>query len=297
MSEFKFRLLHADEIECRIGRINEYGVSLLLYKDARADMAILDEIVGCMNWRKSYTRDNRNCIVEIWDDAKKMWVGKEDTGTESFTEKEKGLASDSFKRTCVNWGIGRELYTAPNIFIKKDLLKAYSNDGSKQKCLDEFSVEAIEYDEKRRIKSVTIGLSRYGKLYNRLTFPAPLVPAASNVQPNAPTQQPARVTTQSQPAPAAKAVQAEPDDSLPFTAVPTPTPSVVTPNGVEPLFRDDEQILVGMCNNGTYGEMKNTSSFKKFLAWVKENPTRKYSDEAKQEQFNRFLKLANQTIS
>ena len=112
-----FRYLTADEIECRVATVSEKGCSLLLYKDARCDMNILDETFGPMNWRRSHTRDNANCIVSIWDDEKQQWIDKEDTGTESFTEKEKGLASDSFKRACFNWGIGRELYTAPFIWI------------------------------------------------------------------------------------------------------------------------------------------------------------------------------------
>ena len=106
-----FRLLKASEISCRVNTINEKGLTLLLYKDARVDMDVLDEAVGCMNWKKEYTRDNRNCIVSIWDKEKKEWVSKEDTGTESNNEAEKGLASDSFKRACVNWGIGRCLYS------------------------------------------------------------------------------------------------------------------------------------------------------------------------------------------
>ena len=109
----KFRLLNADEIDCRVSAVSEKGLSLLLYKDARVDMNILDETVGPMNWQRKHTRENSNCVVSIWDGEKNQWIEKEDTGTESFTEKEKGLASDSFKRACFNWGIGRELYTTP----------------------------------------------------------------------------------------------------------------------------------------------------------------------------------------
>lgn len=115
--ESMFRDLKANEIDCRISQINEKGLSLLLYKDARVDMDILDETIGAMNWKRTHTRDNANCIIEIWDEDKKQWISKEDTGTESFTEKEKGLASDSFKRAGFNWGIGRELYTAPFIYV------------------------------------------------------------------------------------------------------------------------------------------------------------------------------------
>lgn len=115
--ELKFRKLKADEIECRVGVSKEKGCSLLLYKDARVDMNILDEAVGPYNWQRHHSRDNANCIVSIWDPTKKQWIEKEDVGTESNTEAQKGLASDSFKRACFNLGIGRELYTAPFIWI------------------------------------------------------------------------------------------------------------------------------------------------------------------------------------
>lgn len=121
-----FRALRADEVDVRVARVVTTrkdgqevpkGVSLLLYKDARCDMNILDETVGAMNWQRAHSRDNANCTVSIWDADKGQWISKEDTGTESNTEAEKGLASDSFKRACFNWGIGRELYTAPFIWV------------------------------------------------------------------------------------------------------------------------------------------------------------------------------------
>lgn len=148
----KFRMLKPSEIECRIQSITEKGLILLLYKDARADMNILDEEVGAENWQRIHSRDNANCIVSIWDDAKKQWVSKEDTGTESNTEKEKGLASDSFKRACTNWGIGRELYTSPLIWIPKEncQIKETGQRDSKGKarlaCYDRFCVEDIGYN-------------------------------------------------------------------------------------------------------------------------------------------------------
>lgn len=117
MRDLKFRALRADEVEVRAAQVSQRGASFLLYKDARVDQIILDETVGPLNWQRSHSRDNANCTVSIWDYEKLQWVSKEDTGTESNTEKEKGLASDSFKRACFNWGIGRELYTAPRIWI------------------------------------------------------------------------------------------------------------------------------------------------------------------------------------
>ena len=157
-----FRDLQADEIECRVSQANEYGVSLLLYKDARCDQNILDETVGAMNWMRSHTRDNANCIVSIWDKEKQQWIGKEDTGTESNTEKEKGLASDSFKRACFNWGIGRELYTAPTIKVKPEDCTALKQYGDKWKCFDSFEVQKIIIENKR-IVALAIKNARSGK--------------------------------------------------------------------------------------------------------------------------------------
>ena len=114
-------LLTKDDVECRVATVNKNktGASLLLYKNARVDMRILDEVFGAMNWRRSHEVINNNlfCNIDIWDNDKKEWVRKQDVGVESYTEKEKGEASDSFKRSGFNWGIGRELYTAPFIWV------------------------------------------------------------------------------------------------------------------------------------------------------------------------------------
>jgi len=109
--------LRSDQIEFRVGSINKGGyANILVYKDARADMQRLDDVVGPLGWKREHTRDNKNCIVSIYNGS--QWVGKEDTGSPSSAEPEKGLASDSFKRACFNWGIGRELYDYPVISIK-----------------------------------------------------------------------------------------------------------------------------------------------------------------------------------
>lgn len=161
-----FRLLRVDEIECRISTVANWGIGLLLYKDARCDQNILDETVGPMNWQRHHSRENANCIVSIWDAEKGIWVEKEDTGTESNTEKEKGLASDSFKRACFNWGIGRELYTAPKMFVYANDLKTLEEKNGKWTCRDFFRVTNIIYD-KRRIATVEIVNEKTGQY---LTF-------------------------------------------------------------------------------------------------------------------------------
>lgn len=159
MENLKFRLLNADEIDCRIATVTAYGVALLLYKDARVDQNILDETVGPFGWQRRHCRENANCIVSIWDSEKNQWIEKEDTGTESNTEKEKGLASDSFKRACFNWGIGRELYTAPRVFIGNQKCKVEEiEDRGRKKyvCRDQFYVSRIGYDDNRIINALEI---------------------------------------------------------------------------------------------------------------------------------------------
>jgi hypothetical protein len=145
-----FRDLTADEIECRVQSVKQNGLVLLLYKNARCDMNILDETVGAGNWQREHyeCKGNLFCRVGIYCPSKEKdsigWVWKADCGTESNTEAQKGEASDSFKRACVNWGIGRELYTAPFIWIPSD--KCNINNG---KCFDKFEVEKIIIECKR----------------------------------------------------------------------------------------------------------------------------------------------------
>ena len=110
--------LRIDQIDFRVQSINRGGyATILAYKDARCDMHRLDEVCGPLNWKREHSRDNHNCTVSIWNAESNQWVGKEDTGTQSNTEAQKGLASDSFKRACFNWGIGRELYDYPVISV------------------------------------------------------------------------------------------------------------------------------------------------------------------------------------
>lgn len=165
----QIRLLTKDEIECRVAQVakNLKWCSVLLYKDARVDMRMLDEVYGTMNWQRRHEVINGNlfCTVSVWDSEKKQWIEKQDVGTESMTEAEKGQASDSFKRACFNLGIGRELYTAPQIFVtltKDDLNK-------QNKVKTRFYVKSIGYHE-GEISSLEV-VDNKGKL--RFSFGAP----------------------------------------------------------------------------------------------------------------------------
>ena len=173
----EFRKLNADEIDVRIGTSKKndnreiIGASYLLYKDARVDMALLDEEVGAMNWqRKHEFKDGKlYCSVGIYDEDKEQWIWKEDVGTESMSEAEKGQASDSFKRACFNWGIGRELYTAPFIRIsalpKEDLAKVRmsvreiqynGNEISKLVIVDNNGSVRYKYDKNPKVDNKVI---------------------------------------------------------------------------------------------------------------------------------------------
>lgn len=152
----KFRTLKAEEIDVRVASISSKGFSLLLYKDARCDMNILDETVGSYNWQRTHSRDNANCTVSLWDKEKGQWISKEDTGVESNTEKEKGLASDSFKRACFNWGIGRELYTAPFIWVSDTSYISTNQKTQKPQVLERFTVSKIEYTNEKTISQIEI---------------------------------------------------------------------------------------------------------------------------------------------
>lgn len=151
------RLLRADEIECRVSMVNDKGVTLLLYKEARIDQKILDETFGIFGWQRSHQNIDGNlyCTVAVYDKETNEWVSKQDVGTVGNAEKEKSQASDSFKRACVNWGIGRELYTAPFIWIPADKADIRQK-GNKYYCNDSFSVSHIDYSEDREIMGLRI---------------------------------------------------------------------------------------------------------------------------------------------
>ena len=198
-----FRKLRADEIDCRIAQIKERegkpaGLSLLLYKDARCDQNILDEVVGPYYWKREHTRDNRNCIVSIWSNDLQQWISKEDTGTESNTEREKGLASDSFKRACFNWGIGRELYTAPFVWISANDCNIKKDARGKLVCYDRFTVKGIGYTE-GVITGLEIKNQATGKVcykWGEIIEEAPDKPEQPDDEPEAPVTPAATVETQ-----------------------------------------------------------------------------------------------------
>ena len=158
MERLNFRMLNADEIDCRVGTVTDKGVSLLMYKDARVDMRLLDEVVGPMNWKREHAVVNNNlyCTVSIYNEDTKEWISKQDVGVESNTEKEKGQASDAFKRACFNWGIGRELYTAPFIWVNLKANEWRPNATGRKQPAIRFKVKEIAYNEGKIIRLVIV---------------------------------------------------------------------------------------------------------------------------------------------
>lgn len=195
----KFRDLNADEIEVRIGQASDKGVQLLLYKDARVDMAVLDETVMPENWQREHYECKGNLFCKVGintnynkPDAQPLWVWKSDCGAESNTEAEKGEASDSFKRACVNWGIGRELYTAPFIWCGAAdcTLKEHTLKGEKKyKCYDSFKVTSVTVKDKRITGLTIINESLGGRVvfsFPRVQRQNPSPSQNTNVPPQAP---------------------------------------------------------------------------------------------------------------
>ena len=189
----EIRLLRADEIECRVSTVKKNGCSLLLYKDARCDMNILDEVFGPMGWQRSHQTINNNlfCTVSVYDEERQIWISKQDVGTESYAEKEKGQASDSFKRACFNIGIGRELYTAPFIWVNLGPSEVKEVSKDKYTTYTHFKVTYISY-EGRKINGLEI-IDDKGNV--RFSLNAPNQPKTSQ------TNRPKEQTTEEQTTP------------------------------------------------------------------------------------------------
>lgn len=150
------RKLKADEIECRVSQVKENGCSLLLYKTARVDRAILDETYGEL-WQNDFKVIDGKMYggIGIYNKELNQWLWRWDCGTESNTEAEKGQASDCFKRAGFKWGIGVELYTAPFIWVKVPTEK-FNNKWQLTNKFTKFIVDTIGYSEKGEINKLVI---------------------------------------------------------------------------------------------------------------------------------------------
>ena len=200
----EIRLLSKEDIDVRVAQTNIYNnngqqvvkVNLLLYKNARVDMKILDELFTPMGWKRTHKLigDRLYCCVEVYNPETKEWICKEDVGVESNTEAEKGQASDSFKRACVNWGIGRELYTAPRITVELNENEYTKDQNSRIEVRAYFSVKSIGYDSKTRTitsleiqdKSGRVRFSMGGSVQQSQSEPSQAVKARRAAKANSP---------------------------------------------------------------------------------------------------------------
>lgn len=151
------RKLKADEIECRIAQCFDGKCTALLYKTARVDRAILDETFG-NHWQNDFKVIDGKMYggIGVFDHDLKEWIWRWDCGTESNTEKEKGEASDCFKRAGFKWGIGIELYSAPQIWLN---IQTKKNDKGKFEPVnkyDKYDVKEVGYDSQGNINKLII---------------------------------------------------------------------------------------------------------------------------------------------
>lgn len=146
-------LLSAADVELRTAQIQQTNhgtyATLLVYKNARVDMRILDEVFGPLNWsRNHFVIDGRLfCTISLWDEDKQQWVQKTDVGIPSNSDATKGECSDAFKRSAFNVGIGRCLYDAPDIKIRLADSEVTTGSNGKPKTYAKFYVGDMVYDK------------------------------------------------------------------------------------------------------------------------------------------------------
>lgn len=250
------RLLKASEIEVRVQQVTaRNGAVLLLYKNARCDMSILDETFGMFGWQREHSfKDGKNyCRVSIMNPGTGDWIVKEDVGTESNTEAEKGQASDAFKRACTNVGIGRELYTSPFIFVNLKADEVVTGSGKPRLASGvRFEVSRIDYQE-RAIALLEIvdgnGNVRYRYPRNsRAEAPATQHPAPAS-------QRPAAAQSSQAPAPTAGTPSGRP--------VPSGTTKTVKPLLTAEDFKKKPELLSKLLLRtfGKYQEAGSPQSF------------------------------------
>ena len=274
----KFRKLAAGDVQVR-STVKPNGVLVLLYKNARVDMAILDEAVGPFNWQRQH--EGKFCRVSIKNPETGEWVTKEDIGFCDSPDpemQEKGEASDAFKRACSSWGIGRELYSAPMIWFSASELKGFNRDPLKDS--DRFTVEDITYDgDKIASVKVSVSYRDYGN-YLTKTFgktagtssaaPAVSVSSAKNDIMPAPVEMPA----------SAASAETKPPEKKKFDLP----------------FSDDTTLLIEELKGKRLGDVKNTKAFIRFLKWTTTRNV-EYSSPEENEQFQKFKELAEKIFA
>lgn len=296
MGKLTFRNLKAEEIMCH-RQVNHGGVSLTLYKKSMVDTNILDETLGCFGWQKEISNDGKKCMISIWDNDSSRWVSKSDVGGEEFGVCCKCVANDAMKRAGLAWGIGRELFTAPSIFIPKKYLPGYES-GDIPVCKNYFIVSGLAYDNQRiDMVEITVtgsGLSEPMKFRftsdGRMELIRDDMPGAGKETPGQASlkkDSDAKKSMQEGQATQAQAVQTVQNKE------PVADPSV--PAGTAQLIGDEEMILLGNFRGRKYGDVKDLNNFSSFLRWTL-TAAATYQKEEQNNQLLRFKQLAREVF-
>ncbi len=105
----------------KVQTAKQWGCDCVAYIDARDVMDLLDEVVGPENWQDSFREIGGKMYCTLSIKIGDEWIHKEDIGTPSNMDADKGEASDAFKRAAVKWGIGRFLYDLGIVKIKETI--------------------------------------------------------------------------------------------------------------------------------------------------------------------------------
>lgn len=282
MAESLFRALNENEVEVRRG---DFGSDLLIYKDARADMALLDETVGPFGWKKEYP-DKEHCMVSLWDPDKKEWVSKMDAGdVTSKAYPSKSLASDAFKRACSNWGIGRELYTAPKITYPTELVDS--------KRYNTYKVLAFEREaDGKSIAAVTIAHFTDGIQSDVVRFAHNAVGGTDvtivsrNVVADTKTAETKTPEAKSSEIPEKETVKAKADAPSQMISHEGEKRAAYATGANMTM---DTEIKIGDYKGKTMRQALESEGFKEFLHWVMK-ADKTYDDPAEQAQYDYFVK-------
>ena len=283
-----FRPLTEDEVECRVSNSTPNGVELLIYKNARVDMNILDETVGPFGWKKEY-QDPAHCTVSIWDEKKSQWISKTDVGCSSGNKEfaAKSLASDAFKRACMNWGIGRELYSGPSITYPANLIDSNQ--------MGIFKVLRFEREpDDRNIRAVTISHCVNGMQVEAVRFAKSAtgeveieIVTERNIT-SEPTPNRAHSTITTSLASLEMIEEPVQKEKVTIETAPTTKPVISqTPKGKTQGITKDTVILIGNYEGMTVKEAMQDGEFKKFIIWAS-GTRKKYDEIEKQKQLDYF---------
>lgn len=271
----KLRQLNPEEIRVR-AQANKGGVKLSLWKVPRANLDIIDEAVNIENRSVSYSDNGKRCTISIRINGE--WLSNDGYAYPGSPDND---PNDALNHAGLAWGIGKELFHTPELFIFKDKLKAHSYvEGGEAVCHDEFKVRNISY-ENGAVTSVTIAICQYGNEYGRMVFKGTGTPSVAPALQSTATEKKQETSVQT-------------PEAQPVADAPAPQPQSAPVAKVEVPrndFADDEIILIGNCKGQAYGEVKETETFKSFLAWAKKSTTA-YPDERKADQLRRFKMLA-----